>query len=74
MTSYGLCSDWLLPWKDGAELGSEVVGPPRAGEDDKHAKAVHFLAKRRKVFSAVSQNSRDGEMCEALLTYKGMIY
>lgn len=45
----------------GAELGSHCVGPPRAGEDDKHRKAVHFLAKRRKVFSTVSQNSRDEE-------------
>lgn len=42
-------------------MAARVVGPSKAGEDDKHEKAVHFLAKRRKVFSAMSQNSRDGE-------------
>lgn len=61
-TTYGLFSDWLFLWKDGAELGSEVVGPPGAGGDDKHQKAVHFLAKKQNVFSAVSQSRRDGEM------------
>lgn len=44
----------------GTGVGSDRVGP-RADEGDKHGKAVHYLAKRRNVFSAVSQDSRDGE-------------
>lgn len=54
------------------ELGSDGVVHPGAADDDKHRKAVHFLAKRRNVFSAVTELERrrdvEREDCVSLYT------